>query len=114
MHCLGDPMPGLHLLMAVDAGSPGVTLALHRHLRCLAHDQRGGCALRVVAGGKGAWHIARLACPRARQRRHDDAMPQVEGAKPVLQEQQVRVWRLNGRGCPRNRGYLVHIPSFRG
>jgi hypothetical protein len=35
MYRLAYPMPRLHLLMAVDAGSPGVSPALHRHLRCL-------------------------------------------------------------------------------
>jgi len=73
-HRLGDPVPRFHLLTAVDAGGPGVTLALHRYLRGLAHDQSGGGALRIVAGGKGARHIARLACPRAGQWRHHDAM----------------------------------------
>jgi hypothetical protein len=86
--------------------------ALHRHLRCLAHNQRCGCALRVVAGGKGARHITWLACPRAGQWRHHDAMRQVEGTKPVRLEKQVCVWRLNGT-CLRSRGYIVHILPFR-
>src|ERR1700750_1253952 len=60
MHRLGDPMPCLDLFMAVDARRPGVTLALHRNLRRFAHDQRSGCALRVGARGKGAWHGTRL------------------------------------------------------
>jgi hypothetical protein len=98
MHRLGDPMPRLHLLTAVDAGCPGVTLALHRYLRGLAHDQRCGGALCVVAGGKRTGHIARLACPRAGQWRHDDAMRQVEGAKPL--EQHVRLCGVRGAGCP--------------
>src|SRR3984957_4873512 len=38
MHRLGDPMPRLYLLTAVDARRPGVTLALHRNLRRFAHD----------------------------------------------------------------------------
>ena len=113
MHRLGDPMPRLYLLAAMDAGRPGVTLALHRNLRCLANDQRRGCALRVVAGGKGTRHIARLACPRARQWRHDDAMPQSEGTNPVRLEQHVRVRRLSGTGDPCNCSCLVHIPTFR-
>jgi hypothetical protein len=61
MHRLGDLTPRLHLLTAVYAGSPCVTLALHT-LGCLAHDQCCGCALRAVAGGGGP------STPRARER----------------------------------------------
>jgi hypothetical protein len=114
MHRPGDPMPRLHLLMAVDARSPGVTLALHRYLRRLAHDQRCRCALRVIAGGKRAWHIARLARPRAGQRRHDDAMWQIEGTKPVRLKQHLGVRHLNGTGRLPDRGHFVHILAFRG
>jgi hypothetical protein len=39
-------------------------------------------------------------------------MLQIEGAKPVRLEQQVRVWRLNG-ACSRSGGDFVHIFSFR-
>ena len=113
MHRLGDPMPRLYLLTAVDARRPGVALALHRNLRCFAHDQRCGCTLRVVAGGKGARHVARLSCARARQRRHGDAMPQIEWAEPVGHEQHIGARRLSGPGCPRNRGCLVHFRSCR-
>src|SRR6202165_2415494 len=115
MHRLCDLTPRLRLLAAVDAGSPGVTLALHRHLRCLADDQGGGGALRIVAGGQGTRHIARLAGPRAGQWRHHDAMPQVERAEPVGLEQQVRVWRWNDTRFPFNRGCLVHnFPPLEG
>src|SRR5579872_1392388 len=86
VHRVGDPMPCLDLLAAVDARSPGVTLALHRYLRRFAHDEGCGSALRVVAGGKGTRHIARLSRPRAGQGRHDDAMRQVERAEPVWLE----------------------------
>src|ERR1700716_1773176 len=113
MYRLGDLTPRLYLLATVDTGRPGITLALHRHLRSLAYNQGGGCALRVVAGGEGAWHIAGLACPRTGQWRHDDAMRQVEGAKPVRLKQQVRVWRLSGTGLLPDRGHFVHFLSFR-
>jgi hypothetical protein len=110
VHRLRNPAPRLHLLATVDARSPGVTLALHRHLRCFAQDQRCGCALRIVAGGKRVWHIG----PRAGQRRHDDAMRQVERTKPVRLEQQVRVWPLDGTGRVPDRGHFVHILSLQG
>jgi hypothetical protein len=109
MHRVCDTAPRLHLLSAVNAGSPGVTLALHRHLRCFAHDQRRGCALRVVTGGERARHITRLARARPGQRRHDDAMRQLEGAKPVGLEQQIYVGCLSRTGRLRGRGYVVHI-----
>jgi hypothetical protein len=41
-------------------------------------------------------------------------MRQVEGAKPVRLEQQVRVWRLDGTGRVPDRGHFVHILSFQG
>lgn len=39
-------------------------------------------------------------------------MLQIEGAKPVGMEQQVRVWRLNG-ACSRSGDDFVRIFSFR-
>src|SRR3979490_3488753 len=110
MHRLGDPMPRLHLLTAVDAGSPGVALALHGHLRCLAHDQLRGLALRVIAGGEGAWHITRLAGSRAGQWRHDDAMRQVKGAKPERLEQPGPAWRpASTRGARKSGCFLSRL-----
>jgi hypothetical protein len=61
--------------------------------------------LRVVAGGKGARHIARLARPRAGQRRHHDAMAKIERAEPVWLEQRVRV-------CALARGRVAVAISF--
>jgi hypothetical protein len=78
----------------VDAGSPGVTLALHRQLGCLAHDQGCRCTLRVVTGREGARHVARLARPRAGQRRHDHSMRQLEKVPLVRLEQRVGVRSL--------------------
>jgi hypothetical protein len=41
MHRVGDLSPCADLLDTVNAGSPGITLGLHRYLRRFAHDQ--GC-----------------------------------------------------------------------
>ena len=60
VHGVGHQAPAVDLLPAVDAGRPGVALALHRDLCRLRDDQPGRGALGVVTGVQRRWNVARL------------------------------------------------------
>lgn len=81
VHGLADRLPALDLLVAMDAGGPGVTLALLRNLRSLGNDQCGTGTLTVVLDVHRCRYVARLPRPRTSQRRHGDAVLKGELAK---------------------------------
>ena len=58
---VGDQAPAFNLFAAVNARRPRVPLSLHGHLSGLAHDESGGCPLRVIASVQSGRNVARLA-----------------------------------------------------
>ena len=90
VHGVGDPSPTFDLFVAVNTRRPGVALSLHRDLGCLANDERGRGALRVIAGIERVGNISRLAGARAGQRRHDHPVPQIVAPQPDRLKQPFR------------------------
>jgi len=96
---LADSLPALNLLVAMDAGRPGVTLALLRNLCSLGNDQCSTGTLTVVLDVHRCRYVARLPRSRASQRRHDDAviegeLAEFDRAEQVMSHDDV----LNGLG----------------
>ena len=80
MHGIGDLAPAGHLFGVVDAWRAGVALALGRDLGALGDDHARAGALAVILHHQGAGHVAGVG-PAARERRHDDAVAQLQGAE---------------------------------
>src|SRR5262249_8385737 len=71
--------PAFDLLGTVDSGGRDVTLALLGDLSRFRNNEPGAGALCIVEGVQLGWHIARAGAT-ARQRCHDDAVPEPERA----------------------------------
>jgi len=80
MHGLGHPLPAGDLRLAMDARRARIAVRLGTDRRRLGEDQTGAGALPVILGHQRRGHVAR---PRAiaRQRRHHDAVSQLDGAE---------------------------------
>ncbi|OIQ70943.1 hypothetical protein GALL_474430 [mine drainage metagenome] len=78
MNRAGHGLPAVFLRVGVDAGGERIALTLAADLCGLGDDQPCARALHVVARIHLAGNIAGLARARPGQRRHDDAVGQVE------------------------------------
>ena len=78
VHRVGGGAPSVDLRVVMNAGRADERAIVgDRHGR-LGNDQARACPLRVVGGHEFAGNIARFAT-RAGERRHDDAVRQLEG-----------------------------------
>ena len=79
VHGVGDLFPAPDLLVGITARRIGIALRLRRDLRGFGDDQAGRGALGVIFGGE---RTRDQACAGAvpGQRRHDDAIGELEGA----------------------------------
>lgn len=80
VHRLGHVAPATDLVIGPDAGGVGIAYAHRRDRGGLAEDQAGIGALGVVLGHQGVGHAAFIGAA-AGQRRHDDAVGQLEVAE---------------------------------
>ena len=78
VHSMGHLLPAVELLGAVQARHVGITLGLVGDGRAFAHDQAGAGALGVVLHGEVVGDGVGRAV--ARERRHDDAVGQLQVA----------------------------------
>ncbi len=74
--------PAFDLRLAVEARRPDVALALLADLRRLGDDQPGARALAVIGRGEFVRRVGSVGGAVARQRRHHDAIGQLEIAEP--------------------------------
>ena len=87
VHGVGDEAPAGDLCVVVDARRPGVAFAHGGDLRRFGDDQAGGGALRVVDRIELMRHVGAARCAVARERRHDDAVLEVDAAEDVRGEE---------------------------
>ena len=80
MHGIGHFLPAGDLLRRMDPRRARVAVALGADRRSLGQDQAGGRALAVILDDQVGRHIAGTGAV-ARQRRHDDAVGQFDGAE---------------------------------
>ena len=110
MHGVGDPPPAGDLLGVVDAGRVEIALTLGADLRRLGDDQPGARALPVVLDGEVRRHLPGRGAV-ARQRRHDDAVGEVEVADADGVEQGRHGRSLQGEGKQPHQRARANDPS---
>ena len=81
MHGLGDGGPGAHLCVGVDPGSLDVSLGHAADVSGLGDDQPRFSPLGGVGGSEGGGTVSSIVGSAARERRHDNAIGNLDPAK---------------------------------
>ncbi len=80
VHGVGDPAPSQHLLRAPQARRIGPAEAIGADRGGFGDDKSGRSALGVIFGLQRGRHVIGLTGAHAGERRHDDAIRQIEVA----------------------------------